>query len=350
MLGTFVKHLEWHQIADKHYWLNTKKMRERYCNQNKVHTFKVGHTVALRIPRTDRAATDHHFLCIVVQRLGKQTSCTGFNVSSACWMLCTELVSLKSTMLLNTWKWMTGRRCQTLACMKQQKEPTLTMPTTAHHVTARKVAIVNSAPVNMMKTMLYAMPQWKHLQLYTGNWHNLAIAMILTWHQPAIIVNTQHKPTTNISAEYQAAVPVYEAPIFVYQATIPVYQATVNDFNWWQLSIVTTNTVVGERTSVKNCWQENPWWRPLAFWPTSQCCSMPSKAAVSTNWWPPTTYPILGSKLQFTVLHSESVQIWSTESHWICIFTIDCHPGMSRCTIGSIHPHHCPQFTKFATV
>ena len=48
-------------------------MGERYCNQKKVHTFKVGDVVAQRIPRIERAATDLHCLpCIVVQRQGKK--------------------------------------------------------------------------------------------------------------------------------------------------------------------------------------------------------------------------------------------------------------------------------------
>ena len=73
VLGTSVKHLERRQIADRHYQLNAKRMEERYCKQKKVHTFEVGDTVALRIPRIDRAATDLHRLpCIVVQQLGKK--------------------------------------------------------------------------------------------------------------------------------------------------------------------------------------------------------------------------------------------------------------------------------------
>ena len=48
-------------------------MGERYYKQKKVHTFEVGDTVSLRIPRIDRAATDlHRLACIVVQRLGKK--------------------------------------------------------------------------------------------------------------------------------------------------------------------------------------------------------------------------------------------------------------------------------------
>ena len=58
--------------ADDHYRLNAKRMAERY-NNRKVHPFKVGDAVTVRIPRIDCAATDLHRLpCIVVQQLGKK--------------------------------------------------------------------------------------------------------------------------------------------------------------------------------------------------------------------------------------------------------------------------------------
>ena len=55
--------------------------------------------------------------------------------------------------------------------------------------------------------------------------------------------------------------------------------------------------------------------------------------------------PVLGSKLQFSVLHSKSVQILNCNKHWICISTIGCSPGRSM--TASSHTLRCLQFTRF---
>lgn len=86
MLGTFVKHLERPQVADKHYRLNVKRMGERYSKQKKVHSFKVEDTVVLQVPRIDQVATDlYRLTCIVVQQISKKSLLyTGFEVSLVC--------------------------------------------------------------------------------------------------------------------------------------------------------------------------------------------------------------------------------------------------------------------------
>ena len=70
-LSTSHKHLQRRVLADEHYRLNAKHMRDCYNNSTRVHTFKRGNIVSLRIPRIDRAATDLHRLpCVVVETLG----------------------------------------------------------------------------------------------------------------------------------------------------------------------------------------------------------------------------------------------------------------------------------------
>ena len=71
-LGTSKKHLKRRQLADQYYRKNAERMKERY-NKKRVHTFDVGDSVSVRIPRIDRAATDlHRFPCVVVEHLGRK--------------------------------------------------------------------------------------------------------------------------------------------------------------------------------------------------------------------------------------------------------------------------------------
>ena len=71
-MGTSKKHIEKRKHADYHYQQNAIRMRDRY-NKKKVHNFKVGDKVALRIPRIDRTTTDLHRLpCIIIQCHGKK--------------------------------------------------------------------------------------------------------------------------------------------------------------------------------------------------------------------------------------------------------------------------------------
>ena len=47
--------------------------------------------------------------------------------------------------------------------------------------------------------------------------------------------------------------------------------------------------------------------------------------------------PVLGSKLQFSALHSEGVQILNYKKHWICISTVGCCPGHVK-VYDSLYP------------
>ena len=47
--------------------------------------------------------------------------------------------------------------------------------------------------------------------------------------------------------------------------------------------------------------------------------------------------PVLGSKLQFSALHSEGIQILNYKKHWICISTVGCCPGHVK-VYDSLYP------------
>ena len=358
-LGTSLKHLKRREVADKHYRTNAERMKERY-NKKKVRTFDVGDFVSVRIPRIDRAATDLHRLpCVIVECQGKkhflyrlrcnigvlESSYPGselevyggaLQVGVHDWKNAPKVSLREASKLANPYnayygascnckKGCIGKRC---SCVKAGKPCSTRCHSGKSCTNCRdgnpgKEPKQHKSDTTESSCELPSPAKSESLSSPT----NTSVSETFT---PA-------KSKESESSESPSAIP--NPSNCRVEDPSPANSFISKPFSPTKLKECEPSPVYirspPPAPAPSNCWVKDPY------------LSKSEKAILESDRWLNDRHisaaqcllkrqyphvdglqdPILGSRLMFSVMHSEGVQIIHLEKHWICISTIGCQPG-----------------------
>lgn len=309
MLGSSTKHLKRRKLADAQYHLNAVRMGEKYSNKKRVQIFNVGDTVALRIPRIDRAATDMHRLpCIIIQQQGKKyflyrLRCK-FGVLSTLYPA-SELEEYRGPEQLEVHGWEIAPKIGLREAAKRANPANTYYGTSCH---CKKGCHGKQCSCRRAKkpcsTRCHSGKACSNCQLNAP---------------PSLDTSPSLNAPPSLDASPSLDIPP-QSPICI-DDSCPSPPPT----QWWvrELQLQCSDKVTLENGS---------WLSDVHISAAQRLLQLqfPEIGGLQP--------PVLGSKLQFSVLPPQSVQILnSNKQHWICISTIDCIPGHVK-VYDSLYP------------